>query len=74
MLRLIKFALRSNRERPLQEGILELLIERDVECPKITDERGGLLLHTACECAAPIEVVKYVLDIKHYLLFEMKFE
>jgi ankyrin repeat protein len=63
LLRLIKFAMRCNRERALQEGILELLIARDTECSKITDERGGFLLHTACECAAPIEVIKYVLEL-----------
>jgi ankyrin repeat protein len=63
LLRLIKFAMRCNRERSLQEGILELLIQRDTECPKIPDERGGFLLHTACECASPIEVIKYVLKL-----------
>ena len=63
LLHLIKFAMRCNRERSLQEGILELLIQRDTECPKIPDERGGFLLHTACECAAPIEVSKYVLKL-----------
>ena len=63
LLRLIKFAMRCNRERLLQHGILRLLIERDPECPKITDERGGFLLHTACECAAPIDVVQYLIEV-----------
>jgi hypothetical protein len=55
--------MRCNRKRSLQEGILELLIARDVEYPMIPDERGRFLLHTACDCSGPIEVIKYVLEL-----------